>query len=434
MPLEEISPNIQKDPTQDGHKPVGMAGTTSTQSLRSSAVQSMLRTTTELGDMGQFAVRPSRMPRSGSRLQTSKRRTGSFDDSFASQPRVQGSPRRRPRRQQGPRTVPSSSALSGRDTVYSAHASLHSGLRSKRAGHRHRSQGHKGPNGLGIPSHPLHTHRSMVTLRSQRTFHSLHSGSPMLRPGQRPPPGYRASSPAFSEAYPYRAGPRYAYARVGSVDTVASSPALPYHLRPGLPGYRPEMNNSFSSSVRLPSPAVSFANGPPGSGYPLQRTTTPMSASLQSLRPGWNHSAASYRGLPKSPTESTGTHYYDYSESFLEEDCFSPPDDASAADLPFNMDQTIMEDKGIPERRHAQSPFGTMPGSSFRPLELPTSHNRRPSEQSRTSNHSYTGVIPARTSSLAATTAHRRSSSHTSGSHNVSHTLLVFIRNCLQVR
>ena len=407
MPLEEISPNIQKDPVQNGHKQNEAAAPTSTTSIRSTGVQSMLRNTTELGDIGQFAIRPSRIPRSASRLPSSKRRTGSFDTSFASQPYPRGSPRKRSHRHHGPRPAPSSSAMSGRETINSAHTSLHSELRSRRAGHRHRSQGLPGPNGIG-PPHSLHTHRSMVTLRSQRTFQSLHSGSPMIRPGQGRMPGHRAPSPAFSEAYPYRNHPRHGYPRVGSADTVASSPVSMQHLRPGLPGYRPEFNNSFSSSMRLPSPAISFVNGPPGIAYPGQRTTTPMSASLQSFRPAWNHSAASYRGLPKSPTESTGPHYYDYSESFLEEDCFTPPDDHSAGNLPFNMDHTILENEPEPESRDAQSPFGILPGSSFRPLELPTSHNRRPSEQSK---HSFAGVIPPRKSSLAATTGLPRSAS-----------------------
>ncbi|KIW63065.1 hypothetical protein PV04_09943 [Phialophora macrospora] len=144
-----------------------------------------------------------------------------------------------------------------------------------------------------------------------------------------------------------------------------------------------------------------------------------MSTSLQSLRPAWNHSAASFKGLTKSPTESTTPHYYDYSESFIEEDCFSPPDDPSASNLPFNMDETIMEDEDIPERRQAQSPFGTMPGSAFRPMELPTSHSRRPSETSKLSKYSYAGVIPPRQSSLTAITGHQRSASRTPASQEV---------------
>ena len=194
---------------------------------------------------------------------------------------------------------------------------------------------------------------------------------------------------------------------------------MAYRSRPCWLGYRPELNNSFSSSARLPSPAVSCVSGIPRNGYPMQRTNTPMSASLHSLRPAWNHSAASSRGPPKSPTESTGPHYYDYSESFLEQDCVSPTDDPSMVSLPFNMDQTIMEDEVVPKRRQAQSPFGTMPGSFFRPLELPTSHSCRLSEHSKQSKHSYTGVIPPRKSSLTTTTEHRRSASSTSTSLKV---------------
>ncbi|KAK5333962.1 hypothetical protein LTR98_009873 [Exophiala xenobiotica] len=134
-----------------------------------------------------------------------------------------------------------------------------------------------------------------------------------------------------------------------------------------------------------------------------------MSISLQNVRGTWNNSQNSLRGLPKSPTESTGPHYYDYSESFLdEEDCFSPVAEETVANPPFTMDQTILETQLGLERRHAQSPFGTMQGSIFRPAELPTGHNRRASEQSK---YSYAGVIPPRKSSLGATATPVRSGS-----------------------
>ncbi|KAK4935576.1 hypothetical protein LTR10_023401 [Elasticomyces elasticus] len=172
--------------------------------------------------------------------------------------------------------------------------------------------------------------------------------------------------------------------------------------RPGMIGYRPELNNSYSSFGRLPSPAVSSMNVPSiANGHPLQRTITPMS--LQSLR-RYNNSAASLAGLPKSPTESSAPRYYDYSESFIEEDCFSPLADDQEANMPFTMNQKIMGDQLRPDRHQATSPFGTMPGSAYRPSELPTMHNRRASEVSKMSKYSYTGVIPPRKSSLAATT------------------------------
>jgi hypothetical protein len=405
-------------------KGIGLPATASSRSLPTTAVQGMLRNTTELGDTGPFAVRPPRIPRSNSRPLLNARQIRTLDTTLPSHSRREFH-HRRSHRPNGPSRVASSSALSGRETILSTQSTSHPGPHSRRPGHHHRSHGIRSPHGpLG---HPLNTHRSMVTLRTQRTFHSLHSSSPMPRPHHHPRPLHRASSPAVSEAWNFRRGVRRAHPRAGSVDTAASSPAMTHRLRTGLPGYCPEFNGSFSSSVRLPSPAVSFVNGPAVTAHPVQRTMTPMSASLQNLRPTWNYSAASFRGIPRSPTESTAPHYYDYSESFPEEDCFSPPGESSAANLPFNLDQTIPEDQVVPERRHAQSPFGTMPGSTFSPLELPTSHNRRESDHSK---HSYTGVIQPRRSSLAATTAHQCSTSRLSADPKV-RILLPNLRNIL---
>jgi hypothetical protein len=176
------------------------------------------------------------------------------------------------------------------------------------------------------------------------------------------------------------------------------------------------LNNSVPSFRRLPSPAVSSRNMHATRGYPPYRTTTPMSQSLQSVRGGpWNDSVTSLRSMAQSPAESTGPHYYDYSESFLEGDNHDQPGDRDGWYTPTNGDHPALH--SVPERRQAQSPFGTMPGSFLRPAELPTrhhgdeaherthrhQHSRRPSEQSKQSNHSFVGVIPSRVSSLAAT-------------------------------
>ncbi|KIW14539.1 hypothetical protein PV08_07323 [Exophiala spinifera] len=202
----------------------------------------------------------------------------------------------------------------------------------------------------------------------------------------------------------YRSAMKPGYPRVARAGTVGSSPGV-LSLRQGRIGYRPELNNSYSSHARFPSPAVSLGNVTTSQRHPPYRTTTPMSLSLQNVRGVWNNSQSSQRGLPKSPTESTGPHYYDYSESFVEEeDCFSPVAEDPVARPPFTMDQTILG----PEHRHAQSPFGTLPGSIFKPAELPTKHNRRASEQSK---YSYVGVIPPRKSSLGATAAPMRNGS-----------------------
>lgn len=398
MPLEEISPNRRRD-VKTGSAPLGdLPAAASSTSLRSSALQGMLRTTTEIGDSGPFAVKPSRIPRSGSRLQSTRQRSGSFDTSLASQLRHRRSPRsRRSHQHRGPRPALSTSGLSGHETVRTHASSFYPGLRSKRAGPRYRSQALAGLAGSADGFPGLYAHRSLITLRSHRDYHSLHSASPSVRFGTGRP--HRAASPAFTDAQFHRHGPRHGYPRVGSTVTVASSPVL-YNGPAGLGGYRPDFNTSHSSFAHLPSPVRSSLNLASMNGHPANRTTTPLSASLHNSRAMWNHSAASLGALPKSPTDSVGPHYYDYSESFLEEECFPPGGQDESSIQHSYMDQAVHEIQADLERRQAQSPFGTLPGSTFKPAELPTQHNRRASEQSK---HSFSGVIPRRVSSLAAT-------------------------------
>jgi hypothetical protein len=81
-PLTEVSPNTRR---HVGHSQSsrslrkGLHRLTNTvSSLAPDAVQSMLKTTTETGDIGQFSVRPSPLPRSGSRMVALRRRSGSL--------------------------------------------------------------------------------------------------------------------------------------------------------------------------------------------------------------------------------------------------------------------------------------------------------------------------------------------------------------------
>ena len=417
MPLQEISNNIRRSASTSRVKPSSEAGSGHGASIPPTAIRSMLRTTTELGDLGQFAIRPPRISHSGSRIQSTRPRSGSFDASFASALRHQRSShiRRSARHHHGPRPAASMSGLSGR------HAS-----RSDMSSGGHNGRPRKHPHGLHPPSlqglasphsdHPgLHTHRSLVTLRSTRDFNSVHSASPGMYPGQRRRPAYRASSPAYSDMRSFSGTPRPGFMRAPSTGTVASSPASLYPRRPGLPGYRPEFNASYASLARMPSPAVSFMrNGHNGTPGRSMKTPIPMSASFQGARSIMSGSAVSLPGMPKSPTGSTVPAYYDYTESFTEENSFSPDGVEDDGMPPLSMDQTILDSLPTPPPRDAQTPFGNREGSTFRPSELPTNHNRRPSDQSkhskhskhskqsRQSKHSFNGVIPKRVSSLAA--------------------------------
>src|SRR2546421_5482039 len=119
MPLTQVSPNLHQ---HVGHSPSSQSLSAHPgSSLAPGAVQSMLKTTTETGDIGQFSVRPS-VPRSGSRVLALRQRSGSFDATF-----VQALSRHtsRPHRSSaqtcyGPRKMTSPAALFRNDTIRSS--------------------------------------------------------------------------------------------------------------------------------------------------------------------------------------------------------------------------------------------------------------------------------------------------------------------------
>ncbi len=372
MVLTEISPNVRplartsgsiRSALQDGQP------STKEKMPTPRAVRSMLKTTTELGDLGEFSVRPPRVPRSGSRIQSTRPRSGSFDSSLASALRHRRSPPRRPHRHHGPRPTPSLPAMSSHSTTRSNLTSYHHNPRSrKRGGHHRYGRGLEGLNSPRPGMQALYSHRSLATLRSQRDFYRMHSYSPLSYQMGAARSEYRSSSPAYSEAQSSFYPQRSRFHRTTSAMTAASSPASLSLGSRAFSSYRPDLNGSFSSLVRLPSPAVPVVQYPPGRyGFP-SRTNTPVSSSMLDPRVHSSASRHSTPGLPKSPTASSTPYYYDYTEPFEEENCFSPNVNDSRSSLPLNMDQTIMEHGPPPVFRQAQTPFGTRPGSTFSTL------------------------------------------------------------------
>ncbi len=402
MPLSEISPNIRR---HGSHRSALQAGNkASPKALNSMAprgIQSMLRTTTETGDIGQFAIRPSRLPRSASRFAMTRPRSGSFDSPLAGLQHPNTIPYLGRAQRQGPRQMRSLASLPRPDTVRSNLTSYRQNPRSRMRGPRQYPNGLDGVGSLLVGSRSLYSHRSLMTLRSQRDYRSMHSNSPSGLASQIRRSGQRVPSPAMSDMPGY--GPRFRppYPRTGSV---ASSPYSAYPSGRRNLGYTPDMNNSFTSFARLPSPAIplSYAGAPrsrpPSRTATLSSSRDPRGASNVSL-------ARSARGLSRSPTGSSAPAYYDYSESFLEEYCSSPGDDQTVSALPFGIDQTIHEHGPPPTHPRAQTPFGIRPGSTYNPTELPTSYNRTPSEASRLSIPMISpAVVPKRTSSLVPVT------------------------------
>jgi hypothetical protein len=315
-----------------------------------------------------------------------RRRSGSFDSSFPS-----ALPRHRSRTLRSkaqihnePRQMPSLSTLSRQDTIRSNLTSYRNNPRVRQRNSRPYSYRMEGMASPPVGPHGLYSHRSLITLRSQKDFSSVRSNSPVGHPQRLRAPGYRATSPAYSDALSHRYDFQPNDYRPASVGTAGSSPVSSFPRPPGMPGYFPHMNSSMPSFARFPSPAVQapqyrYRRSP----FP-SRTSTPLSMSK--------------RELQRSPTGSSTPQYYDYTESFEEEGCFFSDINASANSLPFNIDQTILENQLAFNPRRAQTPFGNMSGSAFRPAELPTNHSRTTGEQSK---HSSVANIPNRKSSRA---------------------------------
>lgn len=355
MPLTETSANVRRNGSLSRKSTRASSKGQSPKKVKPDAVSSMLRTSTETGDVGQFSIGPSRLPRLGSRLPP-RRRSGSVNAPgtsftlYAARRTPQNDPRRLPR------PGPPFPALSRQDTVRSNLTSYHSDPRRRVAS--------RVPHGSGRRTTPatasgLYSHPSFISLRG--------------------PPSYRPVSPAFSEGQSmFMYNRRPSFHRAASAVTAASSPAPIFHRE--YPYYQREGNHSGSSSVRLPSPAIPGAYAGVGrSPYPSRRAT-PVSASLHNSARRPNASVESFHSMPRSATGSTTPMYYDYTEAFAEVYSQFPEHDAPISPF-FSADHAIPEQEPARPPRQAQTPFGMVQGSVFKPSEMPTPHNRTQSEQ-----------------------------------------------------
>lgn len=363
MPLTEISANVGVDRNaslpQKGRHAKGEGQTPN--KIRPDVVSSMLRTSTETGDVGQFSARPSRLPRPASRLPT-RSRSGSLNPRApSSRPDARG-PIPRFDSRCLPRPVPSFSSLSRHDTVRSNLTSYHTNPRTRCRGvprmlHRYdRRPSPAATSGLYNPS-------SFVTVRGRS--------------------GYRPVSPAFSDAQSMPAYTRVpGYHRAASAATVASSPASMFSREH--PYAHRDVNNSASSLGRFPSPAMPGAYPGVGRSPFPSRNATPVSASLHNPTRIPNGSVESFRTVQHSVTGSTTPVYYDYTEAFMENYCQGPGQDISISPL-FTADHAIPEQEPARLTRHAQTPFDMLEGSISNQCEMPTQHNRKDSDQPKQS-------------------------------------------------
>lgn len=283
--------------------------------LNPSSIQSMLRNTTETGNVGQFSIKPSRVPTSLPRPLASKARATPskqhhigakytlFDESNSQQA---------PAHQRQPTTISSSS---GYQTQY-----------------------HRGP--LRAPSSEDYKSYSMIktshtshiltnryphvqdTYGSREGSHSQRPRSPFAYPTRLKRPGYRPSSPAFSESNKHGRGQSTSLYRRPSFRTASPSSI---HTTNGAPSpWRKGINRSDPMLRFYPHSAATLSNGV---GIPSPSSTRPptpkLSPSLKSMASSSNAFPAEQPAncswtSPQSPPPSP--MFYDYTEAFEEQD------------------------------------------------------------------------------------------------------------------
>ncbi|KAK2626654.1 hypothetical protein QTJ16_003829 [Diplocarpon rosae] len=295
--------------------------------------ESMLKTTTETGDIGLFSIKPSRVPQS---LGTPRRNKGNFIESGQQKPRHDFQPYGVPvvddrRRLPSYSRDASSEVISMYET-----ASQKSGSRVfDEPDYRSYSMTQ-----TSYSSYTLSNHRSYASLRSQADGSNLvqRPRSPFAYPARLKRPGFRPSSPALTD------GGLIDYSRRAEIERI------PQPLRPEANRSTPSLLSQSSPHRRSSSPLASLRNG--SSSHDWARRVGPASVNTSPARSTF--SLASTVNLcanvqPRSTATTPGKVpppsplYYDYTEDF-EVEVYSR---SEAPDPPpqFRIDKTIPEDR-----------------------------------------------------------------------------------------
>lgn len=387
MPLDELPINIHRNPSskQNGSNSISLGSATISHARPAPlAVQSMLKTTTELGDIGMFASRPPRMPRSSTLSSLGNQSRRSNSTSARPHRSHRDNLEERPLRIRS-KYMSSPGQLRRNDTVRSSLSAYQYQPRSRRPRPR------PGPHSYYHPPHnhrshyTLHSHRSLVSLRDDRIHDSTISPYPdgdLARSNQHLP---RSVSPAVSNVYEHHNQARHHVSRQHSFGTARSSPGSMVSVRRRMQDYRIDYNGSARSFRNLSSPAINSRMQYPTRHPSFSRAVTP---DLNIDHQRRFASTTSLNSGPASPTDSIVPFYYDYSESFHGGETLLLPSRSEHPSIPEVGSEHEEDGEDGPESCVAQTPFGTLQGSAFSPVEMPTRHNRRPSEQSFRSRHS----------------------------------------------
>ncbi|KAF5875429.1 uncharacterized protein Bfra_003883 [Botrytis fragariae] len=320
--------------------------------------ESMLKTTTETGDIGLFSIKPSRLPHTSNALP--RRSNGGHRENDLQRSRPTFSPYGVPVVDDR-RRLPSYTrkGSSGVKSLYDS-ASVNSVNSSNRGFEDPDYRSYSMTQTASQSPYILSNQRSYASLRSQQDGSALvqRPRSPFAYPTRLKRPGFRPSSPALTD------GGGIDYSRRAEIDRTpygavrnVSSPASLYAQKRVPPplSLRPDANRSTSSLLSQPSPRRRTPspnlrqgngmvgpdwqrrNGPPSINTSPARSTLSLSSTTNFAPPSLSQSAANTPGKP-SPL------YYDYTEDFEVENQnrsnLEPPPQ-------FQLQRTIHEDRPL---------------------------------------------------------------------------------------
>ncbi|KAF6228214.1 hypothetical protein HO133_007944 [Letharia lupina] len=321
MPLSELPSyhparnaiGQSQDDVHDGNPRTGpLNGDENSNILKNpSSIQSMLRNTTETGNVGQFSIKPSRVPPSLPRpskaraTPSKQRQPGAYynrdeDTNIRHTPlhsrqettasNGPGFQNQIPRSHRGPARSPSIEDYRSYSTTKSSYAS-----HSLTTHHPHTNGGHGGPGGP----------------------HNLRPRSPFAYPTRLKRPGYRPSSPALSEFNKQNRSQTSLHRRPSFRTNSPSS----LHTNGAPSPWRKGVNRSDPLLRYYPQSAVPISGRAPSPSPTSTRPHTPKaSPSVKSIASSTNGLQATPNGSwINSQIQTPSPIFYDYTEAFEEQ-------------------------------------------------------------------------------------------------------------------
>ena len=311
-----------------------------------SSIQSMLKNTTETGDIGQFSIKPAHIK--ASRRRTSPT-TSHFPQLEIDLPQHQvdqlDSVSRQNQSYDGEGRQPSLGSYNGTTTASSLISMYQSeSQKSLRIYPRHVQNVDTRAFSLSHNSHMSYS------LSNHRSYSSLRSRSPFAYPTRLKRPGYRPSSPTlypgnYTDIDPrtdigFETGSNMRTPSPASHHTVRTGPSFPYdnlHQLVPSPTYPSDVMLQSAPPYRdrmTRTPSVS-------SHYPVSRTTSKNNGRPFNPRERSHHPQGSFGKSKRSPSPSP--LYYDYSEDFAEEFRYQSGSTSTSA----LVEQTLVEDEAL---------------------------------------------------------------------------------------